>query len=544
MRRVWRYLPYWFNLFFQPALTIGFVIGLAWLFGYVQRNHDWFANANSSAGDAIQQEDAQYACSMLCVFVKAPGRCPVCGMELQKIEVTGDPKDIYGVTIEPTARRLSNIRTVAALNMAVDREIEVLGQVTYDETTNATVSANVDGRIERMLVDFTGARIRKGDELALLYSPDLYSDQIALLQAKKSLRKASTIERVNRSNRRLYESARQRLLETGMRESQIESIEAVGRPNQRIKVYAPMSGTVVQKLVEEGKYIKTGMPILKIADLSTVWLMLEMFSEDTVELKLGQSVNVEMQSQVGNAFVGEIAFIDPMVDPRTQTVNVRIEISNDAGLIKIGDFGKAKILMPEDASQPKVVVPREAVLVNGADSIVYVETDPGRFEFRNVKVAATLGDKIALYDGIQPGEQVVASGAFMLDSTFNIQGKVSLIDPHRIVPKNEAQIDKEKSEAREIAKSFAPLSKSDGLLAESQVICPVSDVKLGSLGMGTPIHVDVNGTAIMICCEGCRGPLLENPQKYIKVLEDYKSKQPTKHNDPVDGSSSTNQERP
>ena len=523
--RAIRIVAYWFNLFAQPILAIAAIVGLVFLFGYAQKNYDWFNDAKSSATNEAVEEDSLFACSMLCVFVKAPGRCPVCGMELQEIESQGDPKDLFGVTIDPTARRLANIKTVAALNMQVANETEVLGRIAYDETTEATVSAYVDGRIEDLMVDFTGATIRKGDELAVIYSPDLYADQVGLLQAKQSASRASSNDRVNRSNQRLYQSARRRLIELGLPESQVDSIEASGQPNSRIKIYAPASGTVFEKIVDEGKYVKTGMPILKIADLSKVWLMLEMYPADATNLKLGQSVSVSIQSQVGKTFEGTVSFIDPMVDAKTQTVKVRVVIPNDAGLIRIGDFGKAKIQSSRGTAEQLVIVPRESVLMNGANSVAYVETEPGRFEFRKVEVAEIMKDKVSIASGIKPGDQVVASGVFMLDSTFNIQGKVSLIDPNRAAPKNESQIAKDSAEAKEIEESFASLSAEDRKLAEEQVICPVTEVKLGTMGMGTPIKVDVEGTPVMICCEGCRKGLLEDSQKNLAILKNYHSGQ-------------------
>lgn len=514
---------FWFTLVVQPLLAVAFVIGLAWGFGYMQRNHNWFNDASSSSEDSDTAEGSLYACSMLCVFVEAPGRCPVCGMELQKVESTGDPKDIFGVTIGPTARRLANIETVTAVTVPVAKEITVLGRVTYDETTEASVSAYVDGRIEDLLVDFTGATIREGDELAVLYSPDLYSDQVGLLQAKKALAANTTNDRVKSANERLYQSARQRLLEQGLTNQQIDAIENSDTPNSRIKVYAPASGTVVAKLVEEGKYVKTGMPILKVADLSTVWLMLEMYPEDTADLELDQSVSVRIQSLPNKSFDGNISFIDPIVDEKTQTVNVRVAIPNESGKIKIGDFGQATIKLNRDSMEQPVVVPRESVLINGDNSIVYVETDPGRFEFRKVEVLEILGEQISLASGVEPGENVVASGTFMLDSTFNIQRKVSLIDPNRAISKNEAQIANTEAEAKEIEESFANLSQADRALAESQVICPVTEVKLGTHGMGAPIRVSLTDQDIMICCEGCRTSLLKDPQKYYQILEDFQS---------------------
>ncbi len=404
IRGVVRFIAYWFKLVAQPALAIVFVLGLAWLFGYSQRNFNWFTDAAISVADSEAKEDSLYACSMLCVFVKAPGRCPVCGMELQEIEVKGDPKDIFGVTIDPTARRLANIKTVAALNQPVSKEIEVLGKTVYDETSEPTISAYVDGRIVDLLVDFTGAQVKHGEPLAVVYSPDLYADQVGLLNAKKLLQESSsTNQRTIASNRRLYESARRRLIEFGLSKAQVDEIEERGESDSNIRIVAPMSGTCVEKLVKEGDYIKTGMPIMKLADLSKVWLMLEMFPEDTGNLQLGQKVTVTIQSQVGQRFEGTIAFVDPMVNPKTNTVNVRVEISNEAGLIKIGDFGRAKIQTNNVADQEMVIVPRQAVLINGSDSVAYVETEPGRFEFRKVEIAEIMGDKISLSAGIKPG---------------------------------------------------------------------------------------------------------------------------------------------
>ena len=522
LRKIGRAISYWFKLIMQPLLAVVFVIGMAYLFGYAQRNFDWFNNAATSAGDVEAEEDTLYACSMLCVFVKASGRCPVCGMELQKIDVPGDPKDIFGVTIDPTARRLANIKTVSALNMPIANEIEVLGKVTFDETTEATISSYVDGRVEDLLVDYTGANVNKGDQLALIYSPDLYSDQVGFLSAKKAMQETrSNNERVRNSNQRMYESARRRLIEFGLPESEVDAIEQRNKPDSRVRIFSPMSGTVVEKLVDEGKYVKTGMPILKIADLSQVWLMLEMFPKDTATLKIGQSVTVSMQSQPGRKFEGQISFIDPMVDDATQTVDVRVVIPNEAGLIKIGDFGKARIKKSLDSDQQRVVVPRDAVLMNGDDSVAYVETEPGRFEFRKVEVAEIMGDRVALSSGIEAGEQVAASGVFMLDSTFNIQGKVSLIDPNRAAVKNESQLAGNEAEAKEIKESFSGLSPEDRNLAEEQVICPVTEVKLGTMGMGTPIRVELNERDIMICCEGCRKSLVNDPEKYYEILDNY-----------------------
>ncbi|MEL6105080.1 MAG: efflux RND transporter periplasmic adaptor subunit [Planctomycetota bacterium] len=513
---------YWLKVILQPLLAVTFVAALAWSFGYLQRNHGWFRNGSSMATDVEPSGESQYACSMLCVFVGAPGRCPVCGMELQKIEPSGDPKDVYGVTIDSAARRLANIKTVAALNMPVSQESEVFGRVETDETGVTQVSAYIGGRIEELLVDYTGAEVQRGDAIAVVYSPDLYTDQIALLQARSQSTKRTGVDRIDRANTRLYESARRRLIEKGLPQTEVDAIEKRGTANSRIRISAPASGTVVEKLVEEGKYVEPGMPILKLADLSTVWLMLEMFPEDASDLKLGQSVDIDIQSLNGRTFEGSVSFVEPSVDVRSRTISVRVAIPNEAGLIKVGDLGRARIRSELQEGRQLVVVPRESILRSGSTSIAYVETEPGRFEFRQVTVEKVLGERIVIAGGIEAGEQVVSSGAFMLDSTFAMQGKVSLIDPNRSRSTDQSVL-VTNAEAREIEQSFASLSDADRLLARSQVICPVTEVKLGTMGMGTPIRVDVMGTPVMICCEGCRRSLLEDPIAHFETLKRFKA---------------------
>ena len=513
-------IGYWINLIVQPALVVGFIVGLVVAFGYMQRHHGWF---NESAGVATAEEsDAIYACSMLCVFVKAPGRCPVCGMELQEVQVQGDPKDTFGITIEPAARRLANIRTVAAVAGPVARELEVLGITTYDETKESTVSAYVSGRVENLTTTFTGGSIQQGEPLLTLYSPDLFADQVALLQAKEATDNApENNNRVHQINTRLYTSARRRLQELGLSDSQIDAVETAGSAQSRIQVAAPISGTVIEKLVAEGEYVKTGMPLLKIADLSKIWLMLNLFPADTAELQLGQPVTVRLQANPGRVFSGRVAFIDPLIDPLTRAVKVRVEIPNDAGLIRIGDYATATLSSDPSGRKTATMVPRSSVLINGETSIAFVETRPGRFEHRRVEVMEFIGDQVAIGAGIEPGELVASSGAFLIDSTFNIQGKVSLLDPDRAQPTNTMDSEMTEAERREIEEAFASLNPEDRRLAESQVICPVTEVRLGSMGMGTPIRVATGERDIMICCEGCRRNLLADPDGHFDILDRY-----------------------
>ncbi len=413
----------------------------------------------------------------------SPGRCPICGMELVPAGGNGEDKDLLGIHISPAARRVANIQTAQAKMETPKQAISTIGAIAYDESLLATISAYVDGRIEKLFADYTGVRVKKGDHLVILYSPTLYSAQVEYLESKKGLKQMSTnsLPFVLATQRKLIAASRRNLAELGMTETQIKELENSGRAKSRLTIYAPLGGTVIARKTAEGDYVKTGQVIYKIADLSSVWLLLELFPEDASRIRYGQLVKARVQSLPGRDFTGRIVFIDPVVDKKTRTVSVRVEMDNKNGLLRPGDYARASIQIPigekgkvydsaladkwispmhpqviEDKPgkcricgmdlvpttkfgysktplpQPKaLVVPRNAVLHVGKNNVVYVETEPGRFEIRPVVVGPILRDKIVILKGIEEGEEVATSGNFLIDSQMQLAGKPSLIDPTR-----------------------------------------------------------------------------------------------------------------
>ena len=442
--------------------------------------------------------------------------------------------------------------------------IRAIGELTYDEGTRKTISAYVDGRLDRLYADYTGVVVKKGDHLALLYSPSLYSSQVELLLAKQSREdsRSSTLQRVVLSNQDMYESAKQRILELGMTPSQIEQLEQDGKANSRLHLCAPISGTVIQKMAVEGQYVKEGDAIYQLADLSSVWLMLKLFPEDAAMVRYGQKVEAEVQSLPGQKFRGRVAFIDPNVDPKTRTVGIRVGIDNHDGLLRIGDYAKATMDVPLTNSQHSLVydpelankwisprhphitstsagtcpicevdlvpaaqfgftdqqnlngealvVPRDTVLMAGNHSVLYVETIPGRFEIRRVVLGPHCGDQIVILSGVRKGEMVASRGNFLIDSQMQLVGNPSLIDPNKLQP----MMDEAKS--AEMLAAVSKLPPETQALIEKQRICPVAEYPLGS--MGIPKKVNVNGRTVFICCESCREQLLSEPEKYLAKL--------------------------
>lgn len=560
------------KLFVQPMLIlVAAGMAIAGL-GIAQRS-GWISTVGSSGGSTMVSETAvDYICPMMCTPPqKEPGRCPVCAMELVPATTSGGG-DPMAVHIDPASRRIANIQTASVRSVPTSRIIKSIGKLTYDEGTMRTIAAWVPGRLEKMYADYNGVVVKEGDHLALVYSPELYTGQVELLLAIKTQNASKTLGN-NRSfltDGSMYKSARQRLIESGMTNEQIQEVEESGEANSRIHLCAPAGGTVINKMAVEGEYVKEGQPIYQLADLSTIWLKMELYPEDAAVIRYAQQVDISVQSLPGRLFSGRVAFIDPKVNEATRTVGVRVVMENPNGLLKIGDYANASIttggaaeyiadakfydvglagkwisprhpqiirnepgecpisglkLVPAEEygyvaspleTENVLTVPRNAVLMAGRNSVIYVETEPGRFEIRKITLGHLTGEEIVVLDGISEGEKVATSGNFLIDSQMQLAGNPSLIDPTRAIPKTEDLM------TPEIMLALEELSEEDQKLAKEQIFCPVTEMPLGS--MGVPLKVTTNEQNMLICCEGCRERVQNEPDKYLAKIEQLKKK--------------------
>ncbi|MEE9602982.1 MAG: efflux RND transporter periplasmic adaptor subunit, partial [Thermoguttaceae bacterium] len=382
-------------------------------------------------------------------------------MELVVAVSGGGDTDELAVHIEPAGRRLANIKTATTKRLPMKRKVRTVGALAYNEGELATIAAYVEGRVERLFADYTGVVVEKGDGLALLYSPELYAAQVEFVQSKSAFERSSqTQSRMGDLQRALYRSARQKLIELGMTEQQVQQLDETGEAQSRMQIGAPIGGTVIEKLAVEGQYVKTGEPIYRIADLSTVWLMLELFPKDAACVRFGQRVEAEVDSIPGEKFSGRVEFVNPVVNPKTRTVGIRVVIPNEEGLLRPGDYATATIdvdLLPMDkAARDVLLVPRGAVLMAGGNSVVYVETEPGRFEIRPVVLGPFADDQVVILKGLEEGDEVATSGNFLIDSQMQLAGKPSVIDPRRAmiekaVVKKEGPLELDQFEVASIA---------------------------------------------------------------------------------------------
>lgn len=416
------------------------------------------------------------------------GQCPICGMDLISVYEGGDNADSGGpvsLILNEEARQLAEVETTQVEYREVSNEVRLVGKVDYDETRLSYISAWVPGRIDRLFVDFTGTRVRKGDHLIELYSPELIAAQQEYIEAVKNLEetKDSSLGIIRQTSKSTIESVKEKLRLFGIDEKQIEEIIQRGTPQEHMTIRSSVTGTVIQKNGVEGSYVKTGDKIYTIADLSKVWLYLDAYESDIQWLHYGQQVEIESEGYPGEMFKGKIAFIEPFVNEKTHTIKVRVNVDNQGEKLKPGMFVRTTIhavlgeegriyeedlvgkwICPmhpdvikdqqepcdicgmdlvktsefgfsEKKSQQKqaLTIPKTAPLITGKRAVVYVEnindeTGVYRYEGREVVLGRRAGDYYIVISGVKEGEQVVSKGNFKIDSALQIQAKPSMMN--------------------------------------------------------------------------------------------------------------------
>lgn len=438
----------------------------------------------------LVKKKPKYGCSMLCLPpMDEPGKCPICGMNMVEIEddmSMGGDDDSQGptLTLSPAAQRLAEIRVAPVVRKFVQAEIRMVGKVDFDETRMAYITAWIPGRLDRLYADFTGMTVNAGDHLAEFYSPELYSAQAELIQAIRSVKELADSDIVNlRSGAQAtVDAVRERLRLWGMTAQQIEDIERRGKPSDHMTFFAPLGGIIIHKDAFEGMYVQTGTRIYTIADLSKLWIKLDAYESDLVWLRYGQSVEIVAEAYPGEVFHARIAFIAPVLNPRTRTVKVRLNVDNAEGRLKPEMLVRATVrstvaaggrivdislagkwmcsmhpevvreepgecelcgmklkrteelgYVPLDASQQEapLVIPASAPLITGKRAVVYVAVPdhPGTYQGREVVLGPRAGDFYLVRRGLREGESVVVHGNFKLDSAMQLRAKPSMMNP-------------------------------------------------------------------------------------------------------------------
>jgi Cu(I)/Ag(I) efflux system membrane fusion protein len=377
-----------------------------------QHNSDTFSAANA-------QE--VYTCPMHpSVVSDRPGACPVCGMALVKKSAQKDVgkeelKNLKHISLSPTQRVLANVSTTPVKKMPLTKIIDVVGIVDVAETYQATVSARFRGRIEKQYANFTGDYVEKGQPLAELYSPDLVTSQQEFILALAG----------NQQN--LVDGMRERLrLNYGMTSEQIATLEQTRKVQTAVQFYSPISGTVVLKQVQEGQYVDEGTVLYQLANLSKVWIYLDVYEKDLQFVKKGQIVHIKTDAYPDKEFTGRVTFIDPVMNSETRTVRIRTEFDNRHGMLKPKMFVKAQLHME---GKKTLTVPSSAIMFTGKRTVVWVETQKNTFEPRDVVLGQSANSEYEIVSGLEEGEMIAVSGGFLIDSESALQQPGSA-DPH------------------------------------------------------------------------------------------------------------------
>lgn len=403
------------------ALLITLVIGgtLGWL---VKPSAD-----PEEAEMAIHNHDESanevWTCSMHPqIRLSEPGSCPICGMDLipassKKSAADANPM-IHEMT--PQAVAMANIHTSRVTGVSPEGEVFLTGKVKADERQIASVTAKFPGRIEQLVVNFTGQVVRSGEKLATIYSPELVTAQKELLEA------TSTKE----TYPQLYTAAREKLRLWKLNENQIDEIEKTGKVRDQFDVLSDKSGIVTQRNIAVGDYVNTGSILFDIVDLSRVWIMIDAYETDLPFVKLGDEVSFTAAGIPGKIFTAKVTYIDPVINSGTRAASVRAESQNNSGELRPEMFINARVKTTLRKGQSSLAIPRTALLWSGKRSIVYVKVPDSEFpayEMREITIGSRMGEMYLVEAGLEAGEEIVTNGVFSIDAAAQLSGNYSML---------------------------------------------------------------------------------------------------------------------
>jgi Cu(I)/Ag(I) efflux system membrane fusion protein len=403
---------------FLSAVIFIVIIVLIVLF----KNSSGHSDSSTALTSSQTQEQEYYTCPMHpSVISDRPGACPVCGMALVKKTTMQDVSDdemknLHQVSLSPSQRVIANVSTTPVTRQDILKEISAVGIVDFAEPLLATVTARFRGRIEKLYVNFTGELVKQGQPLFDLYSPDLISAQQEYILALNSL--GDTLF-AGENQSLLLQASRERLrVHFGMTENQITTLEQTRKTQSTMTYFSPISGTVLSKEILEGQYVDEGMPLYQLADLSNVWIYLDVYEKDIRFIRMNHPVQITTEAYPNETFKGKVTFIDPVINNETRTVRVRTEFDNPHGKLKPQMYVKAMIHVPSSSA---LVVPTTAVLYTGKRNLVWIEVKENTFEPREVTLGMSSGSLIEVLTGLREGENVVTTGAYLLESESQLQ---------------------------------------------------------------------------------------------------------------------------
>jgi RND family efflux transporter MFP subunit len=358
-----------------------------------------------------------------------PGKSPM-GMDLIPVyEDEGAKGD--GIRISPTVLQNIGVKTDEVKSRTLTREIRTVGILAYDERKVTHIHTKYQGWIEKLYIDFTGQEVNEEDLLVEIYSPELVSTQEELLLALKynETLKDSPFTEIGKGAERLLESTRRRLELFDVPEHQIEELIRDKKITKTLHIHSPFRGFVIKKDALQGMFVKPGMSLYTIADLSNIWVLADIYEYELPWIKIGQQVEMSLSYYPGKKFKGKVTYIDPFLDPKTRTLKVRMEFANPNWDLKPDMY--ANITLKSIIAKKAVAVREAAVIHSGERELVIVVTPTGGFESREVTLGAQANGFYQVIDGLKAGEKVVTSSSFLIDSESRLQEALSKLENTR-----------------------------------------------------------------------------------------------------------------
>jgi Cu(I)/Ag(I) efflux system membrane fusion protein len=367
---------------------------------------------DSAMEHAAKHLDPKYVCPMHPQIVKdEPGSCPICGMDLVEKLMDPDAGKRPAVALSGAVIQNMGVRTARVERGTLWKYVRTLGRVEYDETRLAHVHPRAEGWIEGLSLRAEGESVQKGQELALLYSPDILSAQVDFLLALGPRERGVAGVKADKARNLL------RLLDVP--DEVIREIQRSRETRNRVPVLAPISGVVTQMMARDGMYVDKGTEMFTISDLSQVWVMVDVFEHQVAWLKPGLTAEIEVPAHPGRKWEGAVDYLYPDLDPKTRTLRVRLVFPNPDLLLKPNMF--AQVVIYGGPREDALKIPSEALIATGERESVVKVLGEGRFQPVDVVTGMQRGGEVEILSGLDEGDEIVVSGQFLIDSESSLQ---------------------------------------------------------------------------------------------------------------------------
>jgi RND family efflux transporter MFP subunit len=384
----------------------------------------WWRSHRAATSEKAMHDSSQMSAQE---SMPAMDRSPDANRDTSPGEVASNPT-LAPVQLSPLRMQSIGVKLGTAEMKAVSDDIRVTGNVEVNERQLATVQLRFPGWIRQVFVDATYDYVRKGQPLFTVYSPDLVTTQREYLLARKNLQdlKQSSVDGVAAGADTLVSAARERLQQWEVPESEIAKLESTGKPITDLTINSPVSGYITERNALPNMYVQPESKLYTVADLSTVWVYAQIFQTDIGRIKPGDAATVTVDSYPGKTFRGRVDVILPQVDMNTRTVKVRLAFANPKLALKPGMFVNVTLKAPAGKA---VTVPASSIFHSGTRNLVFVNKGEGNFEPRDVELGSRVGDDVVVLKGLKPGESLVTSANFLIDSEAQLQAAAGAFAP-------------------------------------------------------------------------------------------------------------------